>query len=293
MNPATRLMVDRLNEMATRGLSYREAAAELGASYSYVAAFTNRHSISLRLEKRGRPLGSGMTQPSDRERDMLKRYSAGETLESIGRSYRITRERVRQLLSKHYNVCRLDGGQAEIARKKKRDLAKKRDARSLKAFGCSYRVYKSLVRHADNPVESYRAQKRNASVREISWDLNLWQWWSIWQQSGHWNERGRGRDGYCMCRLNDAGPYSVDNIYIATAAENIQDYWADVKSGARTRAVSVRVASSPERAKQLLRAASERYRQTPKGKLRYELRRQGLSKEQRDAIFAQKFGALA
>jgi hypothetical protein len=96
-----------------------------------------------------------------------------------------------------------------------------------------------------------------------------------------------------MCRLGDQGPYSIDNVYIASGAVNIQDYWADVKSGARTRTLSPRATVSsadPERSKELQRAAVARYRETPKCKLRYQLRRQGIPKEQRDAIVAERFG---
>lgn len=226
MNPATRLMVNQLQGLAAEGLTYLDAASRTGCSYGYISAFAARHNIQFALRKRGRKLGSGSKGPGERERDMLKRYTSGETLDAIGKSYRITRERVRQLLTKHYNICGKDGGQAESARKKKRELTRKREARALKSYGCSYRQYKALVRHKDKPVEAYRNQKNNAHTREISWDLNIWQWWSIWQQSGHWSERGRGR-GYCMCRLNDVGPYSVDNVYIATGTENMQDYWVN------------------------------------------------------------------
>ena len=35
---------------------------------------------------------------------------------------------------------------------------------------------------------------------------------------GNWEERGRGH-GYQMCRVRDAGPYAVNNVYIATGPE--------------------------------------------------------------------------
>ena len=39
-------------------------------------------------------------------------------------------------------------------------------------------------------------------------------------KSGRWEQRGRARDKYVMCRRNDTGPYSVSNVYIATLSHN-------------------------------------------------------------------------
>lgn len=231
------------------------------------------------------------TAPDAREERMRALYLDGATLAAIGKEYGITRERVRQLLTKYYGIRAPDGGCAERARRSKQRLDRKREARAQKSFGCSYREYQTILNHPDRPTKAFWCQRRNATTREIGWELNLWQWWSIWQKSGHWPERGRGR-GYQMCRLNDVGPYSVDNVYIATGVENIQDYWADVKSGGRARDVS-HISVSPEQTKAVRKAASDRYLKTPKYKLRYELRRQGLSKDQRDAIVAQRFGVSA
>lgn len=234
------------------------------------------------------------TTPGVREERMRALYLDGASLAAIGKEYGITRERVRQLLTKYYGIRAPDGGCAERARRAKQKLDRKREARAQKSFGCSYREYQIILKHPDRPTKAFWFQKRNAASREIGWELNLWEWWSIWQKSGHWPERGRGR-GYQMCRLNDVGPYSADNVYIATGVENTQDYWADVKFCGRVRVLNSRRPPGPatDHTKALLRAATNRYRQTPKYKLRYQLRRQGLPKEQRDAIVAEKFGASA
>lgn len=83
-------------------------------------------------------------------------------------------------------------------------------------YGCSREQYIAI---RGLTTRRFIEQRRNAKTRGIGWELTFWQWWSIWQQSGHWHERGRGQ-GYVMCRLNDVGPYSEDNVFIATAADN-------------------------------------------------------------------------
>lgn len=237
MTPATRLMFEKLTALSEQGLSYAEAAVAAGCSYKYVAGFIVRHEIKFRTEKRG-PKRTG---PDKRSEQMRALYVGGKTLADIGNDFGVTRERVRQILNKHYGIRAQDGGQSIAMRKKRCAINKARDARSLKLWGCDYREYRRILKHPDQPTRAYSAQRKNTHSRELEWKLSLWQWWKIWEQSGHWSDRGRGR-GYCMCRLNDIGPYSIDNVYIATNAENVQDYWADVNSGARTRVYKTRSA---------------------------------------------------
>lgn len=229
MNAATRLMVAKLADLAERGMTYTEAAQEAEISYHLVASYARRFDLEFRQEKRGRKIS---TRKDERSADMRLMYEEGNTLIQIGQKYGITRERVRQILTRDYGTRAKDGGKAETGRRKRREFHKKRDARCLKYWGCTYRQYRSVLKMEGKPTRCWHAQRQNAAKRSIAWELNLWQWWKLWQQSGHWSERGRG-NGYCMCRLNDVGPYSVDNVYIATGGDNMRDYWV------RRRAASV------------------------------------------------------
>jgi hypothetical protein len=222
-SPSTSLMVSKLTELAALGKSYAEAAHEIGARYHYVAAFASRHGIQFAQCKRGRKLTAA---PDARSEDMRQLYLAGVILNDIGTKYGVTRERVRQILTKFYGIRAPDGGKSKRAAIRKSGIQKARDVRALKFWGCTYKQYLSLLRRPDKPTYAFVGQHRNANSRGIAWELNLWQWWKIWQQSGHWQQRGTGR-GYCMCRLNDTGPYAVDNVYIATGSDNMKDYWVN------------------------------------------------------------------
>jgi hypothetical protein len=156
--------------------------------------------------------------PSLREQQMAALYKSGKTLQEIGHQYGITRERVRQLITKLYGLGRNDGGEHKRSIEKRAIFEAKRNARYLKRYGCGWDQFVDL-RAMKKPLYAFQSQKNCAGFRGISWELNLWQWWSIWQQSGKWSERGRGQ-GYVMCRTGDVGPYSVDNVFIATAREN-------------------------------------------------------------------------
>lgn len=153
-----------------------------------------------------------------RSERMAALFRAGSTLSEIGVEYGITRERVRQLLKRDFGITRKDGGGRLKAEKNRSLKAAKRDADCISRRGCTWDQYVEL-RRMRKPLAAFLRQKGNAGWRGIEWNLTLWQWWTIWQESGHWNERGRGQ-GYVMCRVGDAGPYAVGNVFIAPAREN-------------------------------------------------------------------------
>lgn len=69
-----------------------------------------------------------------------------------------------------------------------------------------------------------KAQAKNRLDKngdKILWKLSFDDWFKIWQDSGHWEQRGVGLGKYCMSRVNDIGNYEVGNVEIKTMSENI------------------------------------------------------------------------
>src|SRR5438105_1485912 len=91
-------------------------------------------------------------------------------------------------------------------------------------FGCSYSEYLELRDHADKPIAAFVDHRCNAKVRGVPWEMSLVQWWTVWQQSGLWEKRGRGGNYYCMCRKGDIGPYAIGNVFIAEFRQNSSDH---------------------------------------------------------------------
>ena len=167
-----------------------------------------------------------------RDAEMVLMFRDGKTLAEIGKQYGVTREYVRQQLAR-LGLSSMDGGmamrslsrirsKAESAaaaksRQEQRDFEKwgmpTEEIRAISAFS------RSDTRH---PFRKFVEQRRNASRRGIVWNITFAQWWRIWQESGHWEERGRGK-GYCMARWADDGPYSAENVYICTIGQNFSD----------------------------------------------------------------------
>lgn len=203
--------IAEMRELAAAGHTREEASTIVGMSYLMGARLARRNGIKF-IHK------GTITGPTERTRQMAALYTNGKTLEEIGQAYGITRERVRQLITRFHGLRRKDGGEHHRATQRKLKADASRNARSLKKWGCNFDQYQ-IIRNLKKPTRAFSQQKKNADARGVGWELNLWQWWSIWQQSGKWAERGRGQ-GYMMCRNGDSGPYAVDNVRIATGCEN-------------------------------------------------------------------------
>lgn len=203
--------VEQLRELAASGFTRKEAAKELSMSAGWVNQMAGRHGIKFLH-------GRLILVPPLRVQQMAALYRSGKILHDIGCQYGLTRERIRQLLSKFYGINALDGGKHKTGKDRRAVFEAKRNAQSLKRWGCNWDQY-VVLRDMRKPTRCFRAQRQNAAKRGLGWELNLWQWWSIWQQSGKWAQRGRG-NGFMMCRINDVGPYAVGNVYIANGCEN-------------------------------------------------------------------------
>ncbi|MDP1702605.1 MAG: hypothetical protein Q8L53_16835 [Aestuariivirga sp.] len=160
-----------------------------------------------------------------------QQYQTGRTLQDIGTENNMTRERVRQIITKFHGRVKKLGGHAVMGKINLAARLVRRNQLCLKKYGCSLEQFAVLKKfHCEmrkrgdsytvSPIGAFFTQKKNAKNREIEWKLSLWEWWAIWQQSGHWLDRGRTADAYVMCRRGDVGPYSVENVYIDTASHN-------------------------------------------------------------------------
>lgn len=152
---------------------------------------------------------------------MLALYRQGATLQQIGDRYGISRERVRQVLSKRFGICGEDGGKQATRRRFEEAKSAAKDRDSLLRYGCQYSEWKSVP---SSLKRAYRMQKRSAAYRGIAFNLTPYEFVRLWRESGKLSQRGRGRDKFCMSRINDSGGYEVGNVQFITNAENIRLY---------------------------------------------------------------------
>ena len=88
---------------------------------------------------------------------------------------------------------------------------------SQKCNGLYHRHPLRKAKHA------FQMQKCAARTRKIVWAITFEEWWGVWQKSGKYAERGRGRGKYQMSRVGDVGPYSVENVRIITSDANLAE----------------------------------------------------------------------
>ena len=73
------------------------------------------------------------------------------------------------------------------------------------------------------PRYRFSIQRSHAKRRGIEWQMTFEEWFAVWQESGHWHERGNRVGQYVMARHGDTGPYSPDNVSIVTCSQNISE----------------------------------------------------------------------
>ena len=78
-------------------------------------------------------------------------------------------------------------------------------------------------RYNATPRGRFKQQKNAAQRRGIPWSLTFEQWWSVWQASGHWEQRGKGAGKFSMGRLGDRGGYAPGNVEIVPNEVNSAD----------------------------------------------------------------------
>ncbi len=157
-------------------------------------------------------------------------YKGGRTLEQIGIRFGVSRQRVKQIFDK----CGISSENCGVTARRDNRIARMRseiDARCISRKGCTLEQYSYLRSVEGNPVRRFRAQKGNAYMRKIPWQFKLWEWWTVWEQSGKWSLRGRHLGEYVMARINDAGPYSPSNVKITTCTENILEHYELTRAG--------------------------------------------------------------
>lgn len=216
---------EEVKDCAERGLTRFETCDELGISISSIARACAAGGIRFKHGHTGVGVDFGRADA------MAAMYRGGKTLHEIGEVFGVTRERVRQIIKKYHGITAKDGGKKTKAARNVAKKANDKNAECIRKYGCTYDQFRSLLAIGKDiqaqgasayrtPIGAWRNQKRNAIARGIEWRISLWEWWSIWQESGKWDARGRCKDDYVMCRFKDDGAYEVGNVYIATQSHN-------------------------------------------------------------------------
>lgn len=210
------MTIDRkiLESLAASGHTRGEIAKLAGCSVSAVDLWTK--SSGTKLVRQAMPNAA----PSGRTEKMVSMYRQGLTLEKIGQHFKLTRERVRQVL-KVAGISAIDGGKSIVSNARKEARQNRLEAKCLAKWGYPRAMMAQL--REDGVLRAFTQQRQSASNRGIDWHLTFADWFSIWQVSGKLHLRGRGRGHYVMSRICDDGPYSLGNVHVQLCEENSRD----------------------------------------------------------------------
>lgn len=159
--------------------------------------------------------------------------SKGLTLEEIGDTMNITRERVRQILQDAIRVGVLRRREMMGARsirtlerraaeKERRDklyairVARYFDGLSVEEFLKLNKGERNFWKSGGGPNRAriYFHQRRAALRFGYEWKMTFVEWCSVWDQSGLWPLRGRGGAFYALARKDSTKPFEMGNVAI-------------------------------------------------------------------------------
>lgn len=72
------------------------------------------------------------------------------------------------------------------------------------------RKYQDPVEH--RMYRAYLIAKAGAHFRGEAWQLTAEEWFAVWRP--HWSKRGRGRDSWCITRIQESEAWCPDNVEI-------------------------------------------------------------------------------
>ncbi len=201
-------VVQQIRSRWQTGERLRDIASALKVSVTTVCGYTR----DMPARKRG---NSPRTEPDDREIDMRLRFVGGASLEEIGAVHNVTRERVRQILKKRFGMTARKGDGGALPARHAAAVENKKAYISAREKACQRRHGCSLAERATIPrraTDKFRSHRNNYVRHERGgWNLTMWQWWNLWNGSGHnWADSSRA-NGWTIAAADGSKPISVEN----------------------------------------------------------------------------------
>lgn len=92
---------------------------------------------------------------------------------------------------------------------------------------------KKYLSHKSRVEQAELHGKTDRAGNVVKFLLSFDQWMLIWEESGHWDQRGRRKGQFVMSRKDDLGNYEPGNVFIQTGQQNAQDakFWSNATTG--------------------------------------------------------------
>lgn len=168
-----------------------------------------------------------MMKAYNTERDLIicDLFKKGTTITRLAIRFGVSRQRIQQIISDN-GLTRHDGGYSVIKQTKDqiKKIEKKRQIFIKESIlGMPMEKYKHLLKYRPRPYYVYLRQRLNALQRGIEWSLSFGQWWMFWEDSGQWENHGRGFNKFVLTRKNYKKGFHLDNVEIAVFSEYLRN----------------------------------------------------------------------
>lgn len=167
----------------------------------------------------------------------------GATLEEIGQAYRVSRERVRQILKKNFNIGYKASPRIQWAQEAISEKAQGRIIARAERKGMTVEQLKRWERlnreervagftHEASSEGRWQRLKANCIKAKMEFDLPRMEWLRLWLESGQHCNYGRGAGRYMTGRIDRTKGYVTGNVIIREHCANSQAarlYWGTHK----------------------------------------------------------------
>lgn len=175
------------------------------------------------------------TRIIDREPQILEWFTSGKATteiaailsEELGTT--VSYQAVHRILKKN-NLTRKDGGKSVQTAAKKKGQAEAKIEKLDHRYGCTEEQWQLLRGMADaykdTPLAVYNTFKNNFKnlYPDITFELSLWDWWSMWDESKKWGQHKRNPSGMFVMSFVDAKkPFAKDNARIIAFADLLRE----------------------------------------------------------------------
>lgn len=166
--------------------------------------------------------------------EIVSMFKSGKTINHISTLAGVTKQAISHKLRK-LGFSRYDGGASVGSPERKAQrlkrvadmVAHKKDLKCKFMYGCGRKEFLSITNGArteDGSIQNkFWKQRNNAMCRGIKFNLTFPDWYKVWTDSGHLDNRGHFLGGYVMARFFDKGAYELGNVEIITSSQNVKD----------------------------------------------------------------------
>lgn len=175
------------------------------------------------------------TRIVDREPHIVEWFKSGKAIteiaailsEELGTT--VSYQAVHRIIKKN-GLGRKDGGKSVQTTARKEEEAKQKVEKLDARYGCTDDQWKYLrglaEAYKDTPLAAYNTFKNNFKnlYPDIPFELTLWDWWSMWEESGKWGQHKRNPKGMFVMTFVDAlVPFAKNNARIMAFSDLLRE----------------------------------------------------------------------